>query len=162
MPRYDEQFKLSVVQDYISGAGGEKLLSRKYEVPEEKVRTWVSRYRIHGINGLRPKRSCYSANFKLEVLYNQQHEQLSCRQVAAFYDIRNPNQAAVWRSKFNASGLPAFEDEYRSCTQVIQDNSHAPTHPWDLERAISTRCPISAKKNTIASNATQSCCLPYP
>ena len=41
MARYNEQFKLQMVQDYISGAGGAKLLGRKYEVSEEKVRTWV-------------------------------------------------------------------------------------------------------------------------
>ena len=49
MEKYDEQFKLNVVQDYISGAGGAKLLGCKYEVPEEKVR---SRYCAHGVNGL--------------------------------------------------------------------------------------------------------------
>ena len=36
-------------------------------MPEEKIRTWVSHYRLHGIDGLRPKRSKYSAQFKLQV-----------------------------------------------------------------------------------------------
>ena len=59
--------------------GGIKLLGHKYEVLEEKVRTWVSRYRSHGVDGLRPKRSSYIAGFKLEVLYRQEREQQSCR-----------------------------------------------------------------------------------
>lgn len=121
MARYNEQFKLQVVQDYISGEGGAKLLGRKYEVPEEKVRTWVGRYRCHGVDGLRPKRSSYSADFKLEVLYRQEREQLSCRQIAILYDIRNPNQVAVWRKEFDAGGLPALENKRRRCTQVIQN-----------------------------------------
>ena len=57
----------------------------KLSVPEEKVRTWVSHYRLHGIDGLRPKRSTYSAQFKLQVLSHQDREQLSSRQVAAMY-----------------------------------------------------------------------------
>lgn len=121
MAKYNEQFKLQVVQDYISGKGGAKLLSCKYEVPEEKIRTWVSRYRYHGVDGLRPKRGSYSAGFKLEVLHRQEREQLSCRQIAALYDIRNPNQVTVWRKKFDAGGLPALENKHRRCTQVVQN-----------------------------------------
>lgn len=79
MSKYNEQFKLQMVQDYISGEGRAKLLGRKYEAPEEKVRSWVSKYRSHGVDGLHPKRSSYSAGFKLEVLYRQEREQLSCR-----------------------------------------------------------------------------------
>ena len=66
-------------------------------MPEEKIRSWVSRYRLHGIAGLRPKRSAYSSQFKLQVLSHQDRERLSSRRVAAIYDIRNPNQVVVWR-----------------------------------------------------------------
>ena len=31
-------------------------------------------------------------------------EQLSSRQVAAIYDIRNPNQVVVWRRNFDQNG----------------------------------------------------------
>jgi transposase len=69
-----------------------ELLARQWSVPEEKISTWVSHYRLHGIEGLRPKRSTYSAQFKLQVLSHQDREQLSSRQVAAIYNIRNPKQ----------------------------------------------------------------------
>ena len=90
-------FKLKVVNSFLAGDGGAKLLARQWSVPEEKIRTWVSHYRLHDIDGLRPKRSTYSAQFKLQVLSHQDREQLSSRQVAAIYDIRNPNQVVVWR-----------------------------------------------------------------
>jgi transposase len=73
-------------------------------VPEEKIRIWVSHYRLHGIDGLRPKRSASSAQFKLQVLSHQDCEQLSSRQVAAIYDIRNPKQVVVWRRKLDEGG----------------------------------------------------------
>ena len=67
MKKYKTEFKLEVVQSFLAGEGGAKLLARRWSVPEEKVRTWVSHYRLHGIDGLRPKRSTYSAQFKLQV-----------------------------------------------------------------------------------------------
>ncbi|MFM9425911.1 transposase [Variovorax sp. GrIS 2.14] len=72
-------------------------MARRWNVPEEKIRTWVSRYRLHGIDGLHPKRSADSSEFKLEVLSHQDRERLSSRRVAAIYNIRNPNQVVVWR-----------------------------------------------------------------
>ena len=90
MEKYKSEFKLKVVKSFLAGEGGAKLLARQWSVPEEKIRTWESHYRLHGLDGLRPKRSAYSEQFKLQVLSHQDRDQLSSRQVAAVYDIRNP------------------------------------------------------------------------
>ena len=66
---------------------------------EEKVRTWVNHYRLHGLDGLQPKRSVYSAQFKLQVLPHQDREQLSSRQIAAIYDIRNSTYKLSLRAR---------------------------------------------------------------
>jgi transposase len=100
MKKYQTEFKLEIVKRFLAGEGGAKLLSRQWAVPEEKIRTWVSHYRLHGMDGLRPKRSAYSDEFKLNVLSHQDRERLSSRQIAAVYNIRNPNQVVVWRRKF--------------------------------------------------------------
>ena len=68
----------------------------------------MSHYRLHGIDGLRPKRSAYSVQFKLLVLSHQDREQLSSGQVAAVYDIRNPNQVVVWRRNLDEGGVEAL------------------------------------------------------
>jgi transposase len=117
MKKYQTELKLKVVKSFLAGDGGAKLLARQWSVPEEKIRTWVSHYRLHGIDGLRPKRSKYSAQFKLQVLSYQDREQLSSRQVAAVYDIRNPNQVVTWRHKLDEGGVEAFgivEQEHSS------------------------------------------------
>ena len=111
MKKYPTGFKLKVVKSFLAGDGGAKLLARQWSVPEEKIRTWVSHYRLHGIDGLRPKRSTYSAQFKLQVLSHQDREQLSSRQVAAIYDIRNPNQVVVWRRNLDQGRLQALQNE---------------------------------------------------
>ncbi len=108
MEKYKTEFKLQIVKSFLAGDGGAKLLARRWCVPEEKIRTWVSRYRLHGINGLLPKRSSYSAKFKQEVLSHQDREQLSSRKVAAIYDIRNPNQVVVWRRNSDEEAVLAL------------------------------------------------------
>lgn len=108
MARYGTEFKLQVVESYLAGDGGAKLLARRWSVPEEKIRTWVNHYRLHGIGGLQPKRSRYSTRFKLQVLAHQERERLSNRQVAAIYDIRNCNQVAAWKREAAASQLTAL------------------------------------------------------
>jgi transposase len=76
---------------------------------------------------LLPKRSAYSAQFKLQVLSHQDREQLSSRQVAAVYDIRNPNQVVVWRRNFDESGMEAFsKGEQRRTNMKSKRRSPAP------------------------------------
>ena len=111
MKKYKTEFKLEVVQSFLAGEGGAKLLARRWSVPEVKIRTWVSHYRLHGIDGLRPKRSAYIAQFKQQVLSRQDRERLSSRRVAALYDIRNPNQVVVWRRNLDQGRLQFFDSE---------------------------------------------------
>ena len=111
MAKYETSFKLKVVKSFLAGDGGAKLLARLWSAPEEKIRSWVSHYRLHGVDGLRPKRSRYNAQFKMHVLSHQDREQLSSRQVAAIYDIRNPNQIVVWQRKLDAGGVAALESK---------------------------------------------------
>ena len=53
MKKYKPEFKPGVAQSFLAGEGGAKLLARQWSVPEGKLRTWVSHYRLHGIDGRR-------------------------------------------------------------------------------------------------------------
>lgn len=53
----------------------------------------------------------YSAQFKLQVLSHQDREEFSSRQVAAVYDIRNPNQVVVWQRNLDQGRLQALQNE---------------------------------------------------
>lgn len=57
MKRYTTEFKLEVVQRFMAGKGNDKLRTRRWQVPKEQIRTWVSHYRLHGVDPLRPQRS---------------------------------------------------------------------------------------------------------
>jgi transposase len=97
MKKYEAEFKLEVVQSVSAGEVGVKISARRWSVPEQKVRKWVSHYRLHGVEGLRPKRSTYGAQFKLQVLSHRDRVQRSNRQVAAIYDIRPPERWTMCR-----------------------------------------------------------------
>ncbi|AJY12973.1 transposase [Burkholderia dolosa] len=78
MTKYDERFKLEVVQRYLSGDKGYKALAREFGVGSTQVEQWVASYKRHGADGLRRKGHVkYSAQFKLEALERMQRENLS-------------------------------------------------------------------------------------
>jgi len=56
MEGYEPEFKLKVVESFLAGEGGAKLLARRWPVPEKQIRTWVNHDRLHGIGSLRLKR----------------------------------------------------------------------------------------------------------
>ena len=101
-----------------------------------KIRPWVSHFRLHGIAGLQPKRGAYTAHFKLQVLLHQDREQLSSRQMAAIYDIRNPNQVVVWRRALDEGGVAALEYKRRARPMKAPDPN---PDPPDTDSASSHR-----------------------
>lgn len=92
MAKYDGQFKLKVVLDYLSGrVGGYKAVARKHGIDGGTVQLWTDSYRLHGALGLRPKGASYDAAFKLSVLEQMQREALSL--VVPYMDVS-------WKTSF--------------------------------------------------------------
>jgi len=64
---------------------------------------------VHGAAGvLEKRRSPYSVEFKLLVLQCMREEELSYRQAAARFDIRNFNIIRDWERAFDEGGLTAL------------------------------------------------------
>lgn len=97
MGKYSNQPKLAATKDYCEGHLGLKQVARRHGVNVASLRLWAAAYRIHGAAGVRTKqRKYYAAEFKLAVLRRMQDENLSHRQVAALFNIRNREMIAVW------------------------------------------------------------------
>ena len=47
MAKYNEQFKLQIVKQYLSGAVGYERLSHEHDVGRTLIRRWVASYRQH-------------------------------------------------------------------------------------------------------------------
>ena len=108
MALYDEKFKRKVVKRYASGRYGYKRVAREFGLHPGTVQRWVASHDQHGTAGLRKKYSRYTAAFKLKVLRRMWRDQLSCRQVAALFDLRGHDSVSLWERQYHEGGLGAL------------------------------------------------------
>lgn len=113
MTKYDEQFKLTVVRQYLSGKAGYKTVADEHGVAYAMVRRWVGWYQAHGAAGLGKKFSHYSAKCKLSVLQHIWDNELSYGQAAVHFNIRNPSSIGAWERSYREGGLDALEPAAR-------------------------------------------------
>ncbi|WP_390888300.1 helix-turn-helix domain-containing protein [Lactococcus chungangensis] len=64
MPKYSFDFKLQVVQDYYSGIGRKRFLSKKYGITPRQVAVWKNSYKEFGTLGLQLIHSLKHASIK--------------------------------------------------------------------------------------------------
>lgn len=105
MRTFDVRFKKKVVREYLSGKGGYKILAAKYDIADSLVRRWVGAYQHHGSAGLVRQHRRYTCAFKREVLHRLAAENLSCRELAAIYNIGNPHSITMWQQQHERGGL---------------------------------------------------------
>jgi transposase len=108
MTKYDEQFKLAVVEQYLSGTAGYKVLAKAHGLPDSMVKKWVDLHRQHGAAGLAKKFSHYDAQFRRSVLQHMWDGDLSYGQVAAVFNIRSPGCISQWERCYHSGGLDAL------------------------------------------------------
>jgi len=135
MAKYGEQFKLSLVQQYLSGAGGYKFIAKQHEVPHEVLRHWVLAYRTHGLDGLKKKFSHYSAEFKLSVLRHMWDNALALGQTAALFNIRNPGSLIIWEREYRRAGLDGLETRSRGKPKLMSVSPPKPESKPDDEKS---------------------------
>jgi transposase len=78
--QYDYQFKLMVVNDYLSGGKSYSELSAKYSIyPRTSINNWVTSYKKFGDNGLmsKPKGRPTNKPTKVTTSVNKTNDQLS-------------------------------------------------------------------------------------
>ena len=109
MMKYTEQFKLAVVQDYLAGFSSIRAIAQRHAVTNHSlVGRWVASYQLHGADGLRKKRSQYSAEFKLSVLQHMWENRLSITQTATRFDIRRHATVGSWERAYQKDGFDAL------------------------------------------------------
>jgi transposase len=113
MTKYDERFKLKVVQKYLAGTLGYKRVAELHDVPCKSLVTWVKLYRAHGAEGLKKKFSHYSTQFRLAVIERVRTDELSYGQAAALFNIRNAGCIGRWERCYDAGGLEALAPRKR-------------------------------------------------
>ncbi|MGB7399518.1 MAG: IS3 family transposase [Castellaniella sp.] len=114
MTKYDEQFKLSVVQRYEQGTDSVMSVAHRYGLDHAMVRRWIQAYQHHGLEGLRKKFSHYDAEFKLSILRRMQQESLSATQAIALFNIRGGAGVITdWQRRYHEQGLAGLQPKPR-------------------------------------------------
>jgi len=109
MSKYDTQFKLAVVQDYLKNRG-ERRIARLYDVNPKYVTKWALAYQAHGLASLEPRKyRQYTTAFKLEVLQYMRDHQVSVSPTAAHFNIASPSTIVVWQRLYNEGGITALQ-----------------------------------------------------
>ncbi len=122
MAKYSEQLKLKLVKQYLAGVAGAGVIAQRYGVGPSVLRHWVATYEQHGRDGLRKKFSHYDAQFRMSVLTHMWRKDLSCRQVAVVFDIRNPSCVGKWERRYHEGGMDALAPRPRGRPKTM-------THP---------------------------------
>lgn len=109
MSKYDTQFKLSVVQEYLSH-GGKKRIGIRHGINPGGVVKWALAYQSHGLASLEKRKPRqYTVEFKLEVLQYMQDHQVSLSPTAAHFNIASPTTIMVWQRLYNEGGITALQ-----------------------------------------------------
>lgn len=109
MSKYTEQFRHTVVQEYLTGPGGYRAVSQLYGIVNRSlVARWVAAFQLHGNAGLKKKRSRYDAGFKFSVLQHMWENRLSITQTAAQFDIRRYSTVGDWERAYREGGIEAL------------------------------------------------------
>ena len=110
MSKYTTDFKLAVVQRYLEGTMGYRMLAEQFKIPNHSlVERWVGFFRSHGKDGLTSKRSSYDAAFKFSVLQHMWDNRLSKGQAATAFNIRRHATVGAWERAYRQGGMEALQ-----------------------------------------------------
>lgn len=119
MTKYDEQFKLNIVKQYVPGERGTKAVALAHGLTRSMVGRWIAAYRSHGAAGLVKKPKSYDSQFKLCVLRRMWRDELSYSQTAALFDIRGASTVSRWERQYHFGGVKTLVPK-RGRTKVRQ------------------------------------------
>ena len=130
MVKYSEEFKLKVVQEYLTGTLGFTLLTRIYGISDKSiVRRWVRAYKEWGRNGLavKTKKQFYSVQFKLDVLHFMKQTGASYQETAIQFKMNNPSLIASWNSRFLKEGIEGLQEKAKGRPSMAKKPKSIPT-----------------------------------
>ncbi|WP_434986990.1 IS3 family transposase [Vreelandella zhaodongensis] len=129
--RYDEWFKLLVVQQCLQDVTSLREVARQHGLDPSLVRTWRDSYRQQGVLGLRKKYTHRSAAFKQQVLETMWQDGLSRRQAEALFDIRERGAIGRWERQYHSGGLTALETKRKGRHPMSKKPPSSPPPPDD-------------------------------
>ena len=116
MSKYNTEFKLKVVKEYLEGNISYKESAKKYSIPDKHtVSTWVNAYESQGCDGLKVSRknNKYTLEFKLNTVNLYLTGEMSYQSLANDLKINNPSTVAIWVKEFREEGIEGLKPKKR-------------------------------------------------
>ncbi|MDK8281605.1 MAG: transposase, partial [Peptoniphilus lacrimalis] len=116
MTKYNTEFKMKVVKEYLEGNASYKDLAKKYSIPDKSnVRRWVNVYESQGYDGLKVSRknSSYSLDLKLNVVDLYLTGEMSYQSLANEFKINNSSMISRWVKEFREKGIEGLKPKKR-------------------------------------------------
>ena len=113
MPKYTKEFKIKLVLEYLSGEiGGARKVADKYNIPKSTLELWINQYKFGGFDNLtkKLKNNKFTSEFKLSVIQYRQINNISFRQTAEHFNIKNGSIICNWERAYRQRGLSGLED----------------------------------------------------
>ena len=130
MAKYSYEFKLKVVQEYLSGKGNYDYLAKKYNIPSSTpLKEWVASYKEFGKEGLFRSRQNknYSFQFKLSVVELYLSSEVSYQELAISQDINNYSIIAKWVNDFRIAGPDALRPKKKGRKKSLDSKAKKKT-----------------------------------
>lgn len=135
MAKYDFEFKMKIVAEYLSGTIGMNRLAKKYGFNSNKqINTWIHAYKTLGVEGLKRSRknNSYSVDFKLKAITMYETSEKSYQSVANELGLKYPSLIARWRKEYREAGIaglsqlqgrpPLSKKEKKEKTQIKESS----------------------------------------
>ncbi|WP_225419286.1 helix-turn-helix domain-containing protein, partial [Lacticaseibacillus songhuajiangensis] len=106
MIKYDLDFKINLVSQYLSGVSA-RILAREYHIGNPaSIDRWVGQYQKYGLKGLEPRviRSQYSREFKASVLNWKQQHHATIEETALHFNIPASGTISRWQNGYAGGG----------------------------------------------------------
>lgn len=115
MSKYTNDFKLEVVQYYLTGKTSYPETARHFNMPEwTSIQKWVRKYEKHGFKGLtKALKSSYTGKFKQEVVEYMHTNHLSLKETAYHFNLGCHDVVSKWERIYYEKGPQALYEERR-------------------------------------------------
>lgn len=114
MFKYSQEFKLKVVEHYLSGHGY-SVTGQLFNVHRLDVRKWVDAYKLNGIKGLECKKTktIFTVDFKYQAVKAIFEEGISIRDAMQRFHIKESSTLRNWLKQYKENGIHGLQPKPR-------------------------------------------------
>jgi len=127
--------KLDAVKEYLQGRSSYREIAKTLSIDFKAIIKWVRLYKAHGVDGLIPRYTNYSGEFKLDVLNYMKTNGTSILETAAIYNISAPSTVAQWQRILEEQGIDALYSKKRG-RPIMEEVSKKRQHEEGSKEAL--------------------------